>query len=73
MDSDEFDFRLRQLTRIHRILEELSSVDENDAEGLRAYSDAIEDAFLAIRGASDALRALPPDSDARHNPGRKGM
>lgn len=73
MDSDEFDFRLRQLTRIHRILEELSSVDENDAEDLRAYSDAIEDAFLAIRGAGDALRALPPDSDAEHNPGRKGM
>ncbi|HWV50744.1 MAG TPA: hypothetical protein VN035_14940 [Microbacterium sp.] len=72
MDSDELDFRLRQLTRIHRILEELSSIDEDDAEDLRAYSEAIEDAFLAIRGASDALRAVPPDNNAAHDPGRKG-
>lgn len=65
MDEDEFDFRLRQLTRIDRILEELSSVEEHEVATLVAYSEAIEDAFLATRAAREALHRLPRNGDAR--------
>lgn len=65
MDDDEFDFRLRQLTRIDRILEELSSIEEQESEALVAYSEAIEDAFLATRAAREALHRLPQNGDTR--------